>query len=80
MQGSGKRILDVKMFTSLIMKWREANRPGSKADINKLVDETLVTINKDPFIKEICEAFLMSVSIKAARDPNFGNIGNIGKK
>ena len=44
--------------------WRKANIPGSTVDLNKLADDTLKTIDSEPLIKEVCEAFLYSVSIR----------------
>lgn len=60
----------------LIQKWKDANVPGNRIDLNKLADETLAVINGDPFLKEVCEIFLYSISITAIKDKNFDNIGN----
>lgn len=52
-------------------RWREANTPGNNIDLNKLADYTLKVIDSEPLIKEVCQAFLYSVSINAIKDPNF---------
>ena len=55
----------------IVEKWREANIPGNNIDLNKLADYTLKVIDSEPLIKEICNAFLCSISIHAIKDPNF---------
>jgi hypothetical protein len=52
-------------------KWKEALIPGNNIDPNKLADFTLKIINEEPLIRDICDAFLFSLSIKLAKDPNF---------
>ena len=52
-------------------RWRKASAPGSTVDMNKLADDTLKMIDSEPLIKEICQAFLFSVSIQARKDQNF---------
>ena len=52
-------------------KWKEADIPGNNIDLNKLADFTLKIINDEPLIKDICSAFLMSLTVKAIKDPNF---------
>ena len=59
--------------------WRRANIPGSNVDLNKLADDTLRMIDSEPLIKDVCQAFLYSVSIQAIKDPGFDNNGNHGK-
>ncbi len=77
--------VDVKLRT-IADNWRRANIPGSNVDFNKLADDTLRMIDDEPLIKEVCQAFLYSVSIQAIKDPNFDNPGkgknaiNKGKK
>jgi hypothetical protein len=39
--------------------------------MNKLADDTLKMIDSEPLIKEVCQAFLYSVSIQAIKDQNF---------
>lgn len=51
--------------------WRKANAPGSTVDMNKLADDTLKMIDSEPLMKEVCQAFLYSVSIQAIKDQNF---------
>ena len=52
-------------------KWKEANTPGSRIDLNKLADFTIKIVNSEPLIKEICDAYLFSLSIRAIKDPDF---------
>jgi hypothetical protein len=52
-------------------RWRKASAPGSTVDMNKLADDTLKMIDSEPLIKEVCQAFLYSVSIQAIKDQNF---------
>lgn len=52
-------------------KWKEAFVPGNNIDPNKLADFTLKIINEEPLIRDICDAFLWSIAIIAAKDPNF---------
>ncbi len=52
-------------------KWKEASVPGNNIDLNKLADYTLKVIDDEPLIKDICQAFLYSISINAIKDPNF---------
>ena len=60
--------------------WRRANIPGSTVDLNKLADDTLKMIDSEPLIKEVCQAFLYSVSIQAIKDQNFdGGVDNSTK-
>lgn len=40
-------------------------------DMNKLSDNTLKMIDSGPLAKEVCQAFLYSVSIQAIKDQNF---------
>ena len=49
-------------------KWRKANIPGSNVDLNRLADDTLKMIDSEPLIKEVCDAFLYSISIQAIND------------
>ncbi len=58
-------------FDALISKWRN---PKNTADVNKLkilADETIKAVESDPFIKNVCDIFLYSVSAKYINDPNF---------
>ena len=63
--------ININKLRIIANRWREANVPGNNIDINKLADYTLKVIDSDPLIKEICQAFLYSVSINAIKDPNF---------
>ncbi len=45
-------------------------------DMNKLSDNTLKMIDSGPLAKEVCQAFLYSVSIQAIKDQNFDNTVN----
>lgn len=55
----------------LIQKWKDANTPGNRVDLNRLADETLTVVNSDPFLKEVCDIFLYSIGIKAVNDKRF---------
>lgn len=63
--------VNIKKLTVIADTWRKANAPGSTIDINQLADDTLKMIDTEPLIREVCQAFLYSVSIQAARDQNF---------
>ncbi len=63
--------LNIDRLRIIANKWREALVPGNNIDPNKLADLTLKAINEEPLIRDICEAFLMSVAITGAKDPNF---------
>lgn len=63
--------INIGKLRTIADKWREANIPGNNIDLNTLADYTLKTIDGEPLIKEICQAFLYSVSIQAIKDPNF---------
>lgn len=64
-------VTDVNKLRSILDRWKEADSPDNNVDLNKLAEETLSTIESEPFIKDICQAFLCSISIKAIKDPNF---------
>lgn len=55
----------------IVDRWKEADVPGNNIDLNKLADYTLKIIDDEPLIKDICNAFLCSISIRAIKDPNF---------
>lgn len=61
----------ISKLKTIADRWRKANAPGSTVDMNKLADETLKMIDGEPLIKEVCQAFLYSVSIQAIEDQNF---------
>lgn len=65
--------INVNKLRAIADKWRKANAPGSTVDINQLADDTLKMIDTEPLIKEVCQAFLYSVSIQAIKDQNFDN-------
>lgn len=68
----GKNInVNIVKLRTIADRWREANTPGNNIDLNKLADYTLKVIDNEPLIKEICQAFLYSISIHAIKDPNF---------
>lgn len=69
----GMPTVNINKLRMISDKWRKANVPGSTVDINKLADETLKMVDSEPLIKEVCQAFLFSISIKAIKDPNFDN-------
>lgn len=62
---------NIKKLKIIVEKWKEAEKPGSNIDLNRLADYTLKTIDEEPLIKDICNAFLISVSVRAIKDPNF---------
>jgi len=64
--------INIGKLKIIIEKWREANVPGNTVDLNKLANYTLKVIESEPLIKEICNAFLCSISIQAIKD--FDNI------
>lgn len=66
--------INVRKLRFIADTWREANAPGSTIDVNQLADDTLKMIDTEPIIKEVCQAFLYSVSIQAIKDQNFDNI------
>jgi len=67
-----KRInVNISKLRIIADKWKEALIPGSNIDPNKLADFTLKIINEEPLIRDICDAFLWSIAIMAAKDPNF---------
>jgi hypothetical protein len=70
--------ININKLRAIAEKWRMANAPGSNIDINKLADDTLRMIDGEPLIKEVCQAFLYSVSIQAIKDQNFDNTINKG--
>lgn len=59
--------------------WRKANIPGNNVDINKATDDILKIIDSEPLLREVCIAFLYSVSTQARKDPNFDRHGNTAK-
>lgn len=63
--------VNVGRLKSIVDKWKEANVPGNNIDINKLADFTLKEIDREPLIREICNVFLVSLSVHAVKDPNF---------
>jgi hypothetical protein len=63
--------INISTLRIIADRWRKANAPGSTVDMNKLADDTLEMIDREPLIKEICQAFLYSVSIQAIKDQNF---------
>lgn len=63
--------INVKKLRVIADTWRKANAPGSTIDVNQLADDTLKMIDTEPLIKEVCQAFLYSVSIQAIKDQNF---------
>ncbi len=63
--------VNVDKLRLIVNKWKETNVPGNNIDINKLADFTLKIINSEPLIREICDAFLISLSIQAIKDPKF---------
>ncbi len=62
-------IMDKMKYLS--KKWKEALSPGSNVDPNRLAEETLKVIEREPLIQDVCQAFLFSLSIMRAKDPNF---------
>ncbi len=65
-------------FDVLINKWRN---PKNTADVNKLkllAEETIKAVESEPFIKDVCNIFLYSISAKAINDPTF-NAMQIGE-
>lgn len=66
-----KSSISIGKLRLIAEKWREANIPGNNIDLNRLADYTLKVIDSEPLIKEICNAFLCSISIQAIKDPNF---------
>jgi hypothetical protein len=65
--------INVKKLKWIAEIWKKANAPGSTININELADDTLKMIDSEPLIKEVCQAFLYSVSIQAIKDQNFDN-------
>ena len=65
--------INIGKLRKILDEWKKANIPGSNIDLNKLADDTLKAVDGEPLIKEICQAFLYSVSIHAIKDPNFDN-------
>ncbi len=63
--------INVGRLKSIVDKWKEANAPGNNIDINKLADFTLKEIDREPLIREICNVFLVSLSVQAVKDPSF---------
>jgi hypothetical protein len=63
--------ININMLRIIADRWRKASTPGSTVDMNKLADDTLKMIDSEPLIKEVCQAFLYSVSIQAIKDQNF---------
>lgn len=63
--------ININKLRTIAGNWRGANVPGSTVDLNKLADDTLKMIDSEPLIKEVCQAFLYSVSIQAIKDQNF---------
>lgn len=66
-----KNNINIYKLRILLDKWKETNIEGNNIDLNKLADYTLKVIDGEPLIKEICNAFLCSISIQAIKDPNF---------
>jgi hypothetical protein len=71
MSGTNVNNINISKLRIIIDKWREADTPRSNIDLNKLADYTLKIIDSEPLIKDICNAFLCSLSIRAIKDPNF---------
>ncbi len=63
--------VNINKLRMIADRWRKASAPGSTVDMNKLADDTLKMIDSEPLIKEVCQAFLYSVSIQAIKDQNF---------
>jgi hypothetical protein len=63
--------IDIKKLRVIADTWRRANSPGSTIDMNELANDTLKMIDTEPLIKEVCQAFLYSVSIQAIKDQSF---------
>lgn len=63
--------INVKKLRIIADAWRKANASGSTIDVNQLAEDTLKMIDTEPLIKEVCQAFLYSVSIQAIKDQNF---------
>jgi hypothetical protein len=70
--------VNINKLRMIADRWRKATVPGSTVDVNKLADDTLKMIDSEPLIKEVCQAFLYSVSIQAVKDPNFDNTVSMG--
>jgi hypothetical protein len=59
--------INISKLKTIADWWRKANAHGSTVDMNKLADDTLEMIDSEPLIKEVCQAFLYSVSIQYQR-------------
>lgn len=68
--------ININKLKAIADQWRIAKAPGSNIDINKLAEDTLKMIDSEPLIKEVCEAFLYSVSIQSSKDKNFDDTIN----
>lgn len=64
--------INIGKLRIIVDKWKEADSQGN-IDLNKLADYTLKVIDSEPLIKDICNAFLCSISIVAIKDPKFDN-------
>lgn len=62
--------INITKFKILMRRWKD---PTYLEDINKLnllADETINLVNSEPLLKDICEIFMYSVSVKMMSDPN----------
>ena len=59
--------VNIDKMKTIADRWKKASTPGSTVDMNKLADDTLEMIDSEPLIKEVCQAFLYSVSIQYQR-------------
>ncbi len=69
--------LNIDKLKAILNKWKRS--PENNVDLNKLADETLKVIDEEPLIKDICQAFLCSISIKTMKDYDGVTYDNILK-
>ena len=62
--------INITKFKILMERWKDPVYLGDINRLNILADETINLVNSEPLLKDICEIFIYSVSIKMLNDPN----------
>lgn len=53
-----------------MQRWKDPTYVSDVNKLNLLADETINMVNSEPLLKDICEIFMYSVSVKMMNDPN----------
>lgn len=62
--------INIAKFKILMQRWKDPAYLGDINKLNLLADETINLVNSEPLLKDICEIFMYSVSVKMMNDPN----------